>query len=509
MPSAAPLPHDAPLLRPWLWAWTGLALCLLAALALLAAGATLESARLGLVWLGLLAAGIGVALRFRATQLSRLQSAPGVAHLALAVIFALVALALSVNLVASWFGVYLLGFFPGLALVVWALVAPMSARAAWQALERLRTGAPLSRAQECALILVVGAATALVACAALSSPYEGELSDWFTLQRFLFVLGVVALAAAPLTAVDDTVRRVVVSGLIVFHLLGIVTAALGAPPTPWVVTQLWTRIYRPYLEFLYLNNAYHFYSPEPGPPSHLWFRLYFTDENNQAKAEWYKIPALHDDGRQGHQTALIYQRYLSVTENAMPFDSIASDNPEVEKIAERRWAWTPQGAKKEPIVGQAPPRHELVVPTHPEMTKSQQYRPPQGYVKRFLESYTRHVFHKFESEHPNWKVERVRVYRIIHRIPPTESYLIGVEATDPEFYLPIYLGEFDRTGKLLNPDDPLLYWILPILREPPRNIFSTIRDWTRRHAGDPYWIRVVHASGFTEWVDDDNRPAPD
>src|SRR5262249_51727018 len=30
-------------------------------------------------------------------------------------------------------------------------------------------------------------------------------------------------------------------------------------PSPWLSTQIWTRIYRPYLEFLYLNNAYHFY----------------------------------------------------------------------------------------------------------------------------------------------------------------------------------------------------------------------------------------------------------
>ena len=115
---------------------------------------------------------------------------------------------------------------------------------------------------------------------------------------------------------------------------------------------------------------------------------------------------------------------------------------------------------------------------------------------------------KIAPEHPTWKIERVRIYRIIHRIPPSDLFLIGVEATDPEFYLPFYMGEFDAGGKLVNENDPLLYWMLPVLRDPPRNAFSQVRDWMRRHAGDPYWIRVVHPSGFTEWVDEEGNPDP-
>jgi hypothetical protein len=509
MTSASFSRHDEPWLRPWTWATTGLALCFTSGVWLLVGGGSFEAVRLSLLWLGALAAGIGVALRFRAAPLGRPANAPGVVHLFLALIFGLLALALSVMLIASWFGAYLIGLRPGLAFVVWMLIAPMSARAGWQALERLRTGSALTRAHECALMLVMAALTAFMACFALANPDWDQLSDWFTLQRFLYVLGLVALAAAPLTAVDDMTRRGVVSGLILFHVLGLATAAFGMPPTPWVVTQLWTRIYRPYLEFMYLNNAYHFYSPEPGPPSHLWFRVYFTDENKQPRAVWYKIPRLREDGHHGHATSLVYQRHLSITENSMPIEGFAADNPQFEKIAERRLAWSPEGAKKDPVIGKNAPKLDLVVPLNPRLPRSQQYRPPQPYVRRFLESYTRHVVHKVAPEHPTWEFKRVRVYRIVHQIPPSDLYLMGVEATDPEFYLPVYMGEFDERGKLLNEDDPLLYWMLPILRDPPQRLDSPIRDWARRHAGDPFWIRNVTRAGFIEWVDDDGKPAPE
>ncbi len=49
---------------------------------------------------------------------------------------------------------------------------------------------------------------------------------------------------------------------------------------------LWGKVYRPYLQFFYLNNAYHFYSPEPGPPVLVWFRIDYTDN----KSMWYRIP---------------------------------------------------------------------------------------------------------------------------------------------------------------------------------------------------------------------------
>ena len=37
--------------------------------------------------------------------------------------------------------------------------------------------------------------------------------------------------------------------------------------------QAFNRVYNPYLQFIYQRNAYHFYSPDPGPASVLVFLL--------------------------------------------------------------------------------------------------------------------------------------------------------------------------------------------------------------------------------------------
>lgn len=507
MPSPASPREDPVAFNPWLWSCAGLLLCLTAAVWLQVAPASPEHLRLTLVWTGLLAAGVGIVLRFRCDHLSRLAQVSRLAQSSLALVFGLMALAITANLLASWAGDYLLGLRPGLSLIVWLLVAPMSALAAWQCLQRSGTRSPLQRSEEIALSLIAGSMVAFLAYIALAGDDPDFGNNWHTIQRFLLVLGLAALFAAPLSAVDFGTRRAVVSGLILFHFLGILVAVLGHPPTPWIVTQAWMRIYRPYLQFLYLNNAYHFYSPEPGPPSYLWFRLFY-EEAGQQFAEWYKIPRLDDSGRHGHITSLEYQRVMSITENAIQTDYYSADSPVFQKLAARRLASTPEGAKDVPIVGQGPLKHDVLVPLNPTFTTIQQYLPPQAYIKRYLESFARHVIHKHETKHPDRKYTAVRIYRVVHRIPSPIQYFGEMDPTDPELYTPIYFGEYDPEGKLRYADDPLLYWQLPIVRERAGIADSAIKDWARRHAGDPYWIREVRA-GFPVWVDEDGRPAPE
>ena len=76
-------------------------------------------------------------------------------------------------------------------------------------------------------------------------------------------------------------RLVGISLLIVWHFFALYTATqIVAPPTgppSWLASQVWTRITRPYLQITHLNNAYHFYAPEPGPVAVMWFRVRFAD----------------------------------------------------------------------------------------------------------------------------------------------------------------------------------------------------------------------------------------
>ncbi len=491
--------------RARLWLGAGFFACVVAAVwGRIDAGG--EPLRLAFVWLGVLAAGIGVRLGFRDSSRPRLSGkAPGLPLLVLALVCAALALGVSFVLVLSWGEIYLLGLRPGLAFLVWLFVAPLSARAGWQTWRRLLAHPTLEARDRAGLSLLAGGVTAFVACFALVDPGPEWSSSWYTIQHFLFVLGLVCFFAAPLTLVDLPTRRWVVSGLLVFHLLGICTAALGAGSSPWIVTQLWTRIYRPYLLFLYLNNAYHFYAPEPGPASYLWFRLYYLDDQNREYAEWYKVPRLDDKGRHGHVTSLEYQRMLSMTESTIQTETFQPESAWFEKLLARRLAATPEAAKKEAIVGQAAPAIETPVPMHPAWTKSAQFKLPQAPVKWSIESYARHVIWIHQQEFPERRYQSVRIYRVVHQLPPKDMYFAGWSPTDPEFYTPIYLGRFNPSGEMLDKDDPLLYWMLPILRDRPNDLSSPIKDWARHHAGDPYWIRVIGDAGFPKWVDDNGK----
>ncbi|GEM_PF-5566107 len=505
-------PQGTSWFSPWFWSCSGLLACFISGAWLFVAEAslaTLEPVRLSLVWLGLLLTGIGVAQRFRVPQLSRLAKAAGLVLPLLALVFGSMTVAVSVVLVASWRGEYLIGVRPGLALILWLLVGPMSALAGWQCLHRRAAKAVLEKGHEAALSLLLASVVALVACFALASPHRDFSANWYTMQRCLFVFAMAALVAAPLTVVDGVTRRWVVSGLVTYHLLGIVTAAVGHPPSPWITSQIWMRLYRPYLEFLYLNNAYHFYSPQPGPSSYVWFRLYYTDSNGQQLGHWYKIPKLSDDGYHGHPVSLEYQRHLSIAENTMPTDPFLPEGVVFEKAAAKRMAWTPEAAKKDPIVGVNPPKHEVLVPLNPTIPKSQQYFMPKPHVKRLMETFARHVLHKKQAEFPDRQYTSVRIYRVVHQVISIQAYNLGYPPTDPESYSPVYMGEFDASGKLRDPSDALLYWQMPILRDQPGIGHSEIKDWRRRHAGDPYWRRVVENAAIMKWVDDNDKEAPD
>ena len=69
---------------------------------------------------------------------------------------------------------------------------------------------------------------------------------------------------------------------------------------------------------------------------------------------------------------------------------------------------------------------------------------------------------------------------------------MALEPYHPTTYKPFFLGEFDRDGHLVNPQDPMLYWLVPILyRQPtPGSDDKDYVDYMSKHAGYDYeWRR--------------------
>jgi hypothetical protein len=276
-------------------------------------------------------------------------------------------------------------------------------------------------------------------------------SQWDTALLMLRVLSAVAAVAAVLVLLPRRAARFAVSVLIVVHFGGILTAVLSVPPpggqAPWLANQLWTRFYRPYLQFMYLNNAYHFYSPEPGPATLLWFHIAYSDGSSR----WISFP-----DRREHTSdplALSYYRRLPLSE---------AINQQVLPLTEPPPELTQRRAQAGQLLGiPSPVEVALYLPGLP------QFRVPTDTGRQMLQSFARHVYRAYAHADPQVTVAGVKVYRVVHTMLPPGRFAAGVSPLEPTLYLPYYQGEFDREGNLKHPDDPFLYWLIPILRVEP------------------------------------------
>jgi hypothetical protein len=508
---------------PWPLMGAGLLLCLVALILTQAMQSEPGTFRLLLLTAGLLCAGTALAARLSSSGpafLDRtLGRSRGLLLLLLAGLFGLIGLAAIGIFVATFFDLPRFPWRTPEAVPLCLVAVPLSLATAYRAMRLRRVMGAITAQEESAVLLLLGALCCFIACWALYVP-DDPLS-WDTMRLALAVFAAVALLAAPLAVASVRVRRWTVSVLIVLHFGGIASATLSATPTPWLMGQVWNRVYRPYLEFMYLNNAYHFYAPEPGPASYLWCRLIYADANGQnPQGVWYKVPDVDDQGRHQHNAALEYQRYLALIENIIP----AEPTPPFFNL-------TPQGGQvpalffqlrqiNSPghviVIGEPPP--QLPVPFHPLVPTAGQYSMPNASSKRLIKSCVRHVAEvnlQPPADLPGYHLEWIKAYRVRHEIPPPELYKLNappLAPNDPQLYQAFYLGRYDADGKLLDaPEyyangalksagDPFLYWLLPVLREDPNDLRSHVHDFCRKHAGDPDWIYVPDRN---EWMSEE------
>jgi hypothetical protein len=329
---------------------------------------------------------------------------------------------------------------------------------------RLRTaGWALEERIESAALLAAAALAGLVA-------YAGCDEEWDSIRLLLGVLAAVALFGSLLVLLPRTPRRVVASLLLLFHFGGIATAVTAVTPrdqpAPWLSMQLWTRVYRPYLTFMYLTNAYHFYSPDPGPPSLLWFRLHYDDGSRDGVEKWVKLPV-----RSESPIGLAYQRMLALAESTnLPTGQVpltAEQKDWYEKQTGQKYThdtWNEVYQRRE--LGATQFKPPLDVPT--DILPNMQYSEPQDHAKRLLASYARHVLDSTPLPgSPDVKARWVRVYRITHRIITPGEVVHGGSPLSEIYYVGYYMGKFNPEGELQDAQDPFLYWYLPIAYVPP------------------------------------------
>ena len=291
----------------------------------------------------------------------------------------------------------------------------------------------------------------MLAIAALSSlaGYSAFPPAWDSGRMVAIFATAFATIATILMWLPQNYRRLGVSLLVLLHFGGIVTAVTGPGAAPWLSSQLSTRVYRPYLQFIYMTNAYHFYSPEPGPAHIMWFCIYY--ENGDTR--WVKMPSRPRDIQD--PLSISYYRRLSLSEqlHALPMNRNPSDDVMRARLTRI------QGVNG--------------IPLHPEMPIIDQYRPlPENYREHLLPGFVRHVAsHKYyQHDDPHVRIKSIKVYYVEHFILTPDKVQAGAGFYDDFTYLPFYFGEHGPDGELMNTNDPLLYWLMPIVYFPKQGV---------------------------------------
>jgi hypothetical protein len=283
--------------------------------------------------------------------------------------------------------------------------------------------------------------------------------EWDSVRMFLMGLGIVALGGTVLVLLPLVARKVVISLLIVLHFSSIFVSITSVPPpngpSPWLSVQAWSYFFRPYASFMYLNNAYHFYSPEPGPPTLVWFFVRYTDDSGR----WIKLPSRSDSPVPIH-----FQRLLALTESVNVINHNTPPNYN-DLAAARR------------LAGKI---YDPEVPLPLDTPASAAYQPPEEYSRVMVNAYARYVARHWPhpDDNPSAEVKTVKVYRIIHQILNAPSMAAGVSPNDETWDLPYFMGEFDPSGQMIDDHDPFLYFLLPIIRDDN----GTLRNYLEVHA---------------------------
>ncbi len=330
---------------------------------------------------------------------------------------------------------------------------------------------------------------------------SSQVENWITLRLFLTGIGLVTFFGAPLIMMPRRMQRVVISIVILLHFGGILSAVMLPPPSPYIFQQIWARIFRPYLQFMMLNNAYQFYAPEPGPSHYAWFYVEYQNDKGEKKYRWISIPRLNRAGFNDYRVGLQYQRRIAMTDQISQVKNgqLSPYNP--------RFIWRQINSPRSPgpILGAPNIEAKYEIPFHPSINPpNTQYLEPKVHSQQVAACYAKHIISRPHPDDLNgeWKGTSAKMYRVIHFIPTQDMIRGGKRPDSPDLYIPYYFGHFNAKGEMMDrpifdkngmliKGDPFLYWLIPIIRNPkcdgPED--PEFKNYAFKHAGDPEWVR--------------------
>jgi hypothetical protein len=140
-------------------------------------------------------------------------------------------------------------------------------------------------------------------------------------RGFRSIAGASDAPAQPARPLWKRVGFVLVNIWLIYHLFAIVAAPASVAPSSQLQQQCW-RCAGPYLQALYLNHGWHYFSPEPGRSTLLAYTLEFEDGTQSSG----RLPNRQIRPR------LLYHRYF------MPSKFLGNSDPENQQMWHRAYA---------------------------------------------------------------------------------------------------------------------------------------------------------------------------
>ena len=105
---------------------------------------------------------------------------------------------------------------------------------------------------------------------------------------------------------------------------------------------------------------------------------------------------------------------------------------------------------------------------HPYLSVSAQYAPLEEQSRRLLKEFAKHVARSYPSEtDSSLAVSGIKIYRVVHdMLDPNQMRESNSDPAGEWTFRPYFMGEYTKDGVLKDPNDPLLYWLIPIFRVP-------------------------------------------
>ena len=205
-------------------------------------------------------------------------------------------------------------------------------------------------------------------------------------------------------------KRRIASLVLAFHVAAVVIAPWSGPPPSSDLSQRASRAIRPYLDGLGINYGYRFFAPTPGPSHIVRYRLHMANGTYQDRV----FPDLEDQWPR-----LLYHRHLMVAERVNLF------------------------LQDPPMPPQQIPGYAQFSPQEQQRLLAEYQEQGRNYNesrKQFLQL-IEPLAQRLMLDHDAVSVE---LWSVEHGLAYPRDVLNGVPLDDERFYVPRFVGSFQR-----------------------------------------------------------------